>query len=141
MNKPHSSTRSLFLNLIEQDTALKAISQITENYGDVPAPGLPATCRHVPAQFGKGGSSMTRSEARQEDSMNEDSARPELGVNPSWRHDLARMEGFGDCESGESGCFGVFWPVEVTLFRVEPEFCHHREKLGMFLPHDIAIVR
>ena len=82
MNRPLSSTRMLCLNFIGQDTALKAISQITENYGDVPAPGLPATGRHVPAQYGKGGSSMTRSEARQEDSVNEDSARPEFPPPP-----------------------------------------------------------
>ena len=62
-------------------------------------------------------------------------------VNLAWRHDLARMEGLGGCESGESGCFGVFWPVEVTGFRISPDFVTVGGISGMFLPHDIAIVR
>ena len=35
------------------------------------------------------------------------------GVNPPWRHDLARIDGFDRYESCKSGGFGVFGPVWV----------------------------
>ena len=52
------------------------------------------------------------------------------GVNLGWRHDLAWIDGFDGCESGNSGGFGLIVPVWVTGFRIGRLFCHHWGDFG-----------